>query len=127
MMKFLSILLMGTVLSVCVGQEGKLADDPKASNVESALEDQILHLGLRTEPRSIDPHLASSMAARNVLIALLEGLVSDEPDMPILRFVEILEKAHWRSKTAGPWLMQLLWFLACRLESLLSLLDCHGK
>ncbi len=70
---------MGTVLSVCVGQEGKLADDPKASNVESALEDQILHLGLRAEPRSIDPHLASSMAAHNVLSALLEGLVSDDP------------------------------------------------
>jgi len=79
MKKFLSIALAGTALSVCVGQEGKLADDQKASNVERALKDQILHVGLGPEPRSIDPHLANSVAANNIVTALLEGLVSEDP------------------------------------------------
>jgi len=79
MKKFLSIVLVGTALSVCVGQEGKHAHDPKASNVERALEDQILHVGLGAEPRSIDPHLATSSSSHDVLTALLEGLMSEDP------------------------------------------------
>ena len=50
------------------------------TNVETALEDQVLHFGLGAEPQHLDPHLATSVAAHNVLTALLEGLVSEDPE-----------------------------------------------
>tara|TARA_B100001093_G_C26858689_1_gene1028772 strand:- start:3513 stop:5195 length:1683 start_codon:yes stop_codon:yes gene_type:complete len=49
------------------------------SNVENAIEDQILHFGLGAEPQYLDPQLATSVSAHNVLSALLEGLVSENP------------------------------------------------
>ena len=49
------------------------------SNVETALDTQVLHFGLGAEPQHLDPHLATSVAAHNVLTALLEGLVSEDP------------------------------------------------
>ena len=48
-------------------------------NVETALDEQILHFGLGSEPQHLDPHLATSVAAHNILSALLEGLVSEDP------------------------------------------------
>ena len=45
------------------------------SNVEKALDEQILHFGLGSEPQYLDPHLANSVSAHNVIIALIEGLV----------------------------------------------------
>jgi len=49
------------------------------SNVERAIEEQVLHFGLGAEPQYLDPHLATSVAAHNILSALLEGLVSEDP------------------------------------------------
>ena len=49
------------------------------SNVETALDEQILHFGLGAEPQHLDPHLATSVAAHNILSALMEGLVSEDP------------------------------------------------
>ena len=49
------------------------------SNVEKALEEKILHFGLGAEPQHLDPHLSTSVAAHNILSALLEGLVSEDP------------------------------------------------
>ena len=49
------------------------------SNVETALDEQILHFGLGAEPQHLDPHLATSVAAHNILSALMEGLVSENP------------------------------------------------
>ena len=49
------------------------------SNVENAIEEKILHFGLGSEPQYLDPHLASSVSAHNVIIALIEGLVSEDP------------------------------------------------
>ena len=40
------------------------------SNVETALKEQILHFGLGAEPQHLDPHLATSVAAHNILTAL---------------------------------------------------------
>jgi ABC-type oligopeptide transport system substrate-binding subunit len=34
---------------------------------------------LGSEPQYLDPHLASSVSAHNVIIALIEGLVSEDP------------------------------------------------
>ena len=52
----------------------------KPSNVETALDENILHFGLGAEPQHLDPHLATSVAAHNILSALLEGLVSEHPE-----------------------------------------------
>ena len=52
----------------------------KPSNVETALVKDILHFGVGAEPQHLDPHLATSVAAHNVLSALLEGLVSEHPE-----------------------------------------------
>ena len=49
------------------------------TNVEIALDEQILHFGLGAEPQHLDPHLATSVAAHNILSALLEGLVGEDP------------------------------------------------
>ncbi|MDA8990239.1 hypothetical protein N9H45_01765 [Opitutales bacterium] len=49
------------------------------NNVEQALGDKTLHFGLGAEPQYLDPHLASSVSAHNVIIALIEGLVSEDP------------------------------------------------
>ena len=46
------------------------------NNVEKALDEQILHFGLGSKPQYLDPHLANSVSAHNVIIALIEGLVS---------------------------------------------------
>ena len=52
----------------------------RPSNVETALDENILHFGLGAEPQHLDPHLATSVAAHNILSALLEGLVSEHPE-----------------------------------------------
>ena len=49
------------------------------SNVEKEIEEQVLHFGLGSEPQYLDPHLANSVSAHNVIIALIEGLVSEDP------------------------------------------------
>ena len=47
--------------------------------MEKALHNQVLHFGLGAEPQHLDPHLATSVAAHNILSALSEGLVSENP------------------------------------------------
>ncbi len=44
-----------------------------------AIDEKILHFGLGSEPQYLDPHLANSVSAHNVIIALIEGLVSEDP------------------------------------------------
>ena len=50
------------------------------SNVEKALDEQILHFGLGSEPQYLDPHLANSVSAHNVIIAN-RGPVSEDPNL----------------------------------------------
>ncbi len=47
--------------------------------VEIGNRDQILHLGNLSEPKDLDPHIVTGISAYNVISALLEGLVSEEP------------------------------------------------
>ena len=47
--------------------------------MEKAIDEKILHFGLGSEPQYLDPHLANSVSAHNVIIALIEGLVSEDP------------------------------------------------
>ncbi len=68
-LRWAACILAFVCLSGCAGE----------SNVKRALDGQILHFGLGAEPQSIDPHLANSVSAHNILTALLEGLVSEDP------------------------------------------------
>ena len=70
----------------------------EVTNVESAFENQILHFGLGAEPQHLDPHLATSVAAHNILSALMEGLVSEDPKS--LKPVPGVAK-HWEISPDG--------------------------
>jgi len=49
------------------------------TNVEAGLETQVLHFGNGAEPKSIDPHVGTSVGANNIISALLEGLMAENP------------------------------------------------
>ena len=49
------------------------------SNVDTATDAQILHMGNGTEPQGLDPHLATGVPEHNIIAALLEGLVGEDP------------------------------------------------
>lgn len=52
---------------------------PMKNNVDSGTEQQILHLGNAGEPPSLDPHLSTAVNSSNIIVALLEGLVTPDP------------------------------------------------
>lgn len=53
--------------------------------VETGNREKILHLGNLSEPKDLDPHVVTSVSAYNVISALLEGLVSEDPNDPALK------------------------------------------
>ncbi|MEH6557004.1 MAG: peptide ABC transporter substrate-binding protein [Oceanicoccus sp.] len=65
-------LLVGISLFLC-------SCGPMESNVDLATEAQILHMGNGTEPQGLDPHLATGVPEHNIIAALLEGLVGENP------------------------------------------------
>ena len=69
LLSLITIAILGLFFSSCSAP----------SNVENAIDEKILHFGLGAEPQYLDPHLASSVSAHNVIIALIEGLVSEDP------------------------------------------------
>lgn len=68
-----------SLLLTCSLAFGFLASCSAPSNVEKAIDEQILHFGLGAEPQHLDPHLATSVAAHNILSALVEGLIGEDP------------------------------------------------
>ncbi len=46
---------------------------------EIGVREQVLHLGNLSEPKDLDPHLVTGVSEHNVLSALLEGLVTEDP------------------------------------------------
>ncbi|WP_198529967.1 peptide ABC transporter substrate-binding protein, partial [Geminisphaera colitermitum] len=48
--------------------------------VEAGLRTQTLHQGIRNEPLTLDPHLATQSTDYHILSALYEGLVSEHPE-----------------------------------------------
>ena len=46
----------------------------RTKQCRKALDEQILHFGLGSEPQYLDPHLANSVSAHNVIIALMRAL-----------------------------------------------------
>ncbi|MBN2686354.1 MAG: peptide ABC transporter substrate-binding protein [Pontiellaceae bacterium] len=67
----LSILLL--TLAGCAKRE---------TPVETATREGILLLGNLSEPEDLDPHVVTGISAYNVIAALLEGLVAEDPDDP---------------------------------------------
>jgi oligopeptide transport system substrate-binding protein len=47
--------------------------------VDIGIRDQVLHLGNQTEPQDLDPHIITGVPEMNIISALLEGLVSEDP------------------------------------------------
>lgn len=65
---FLSILL---ILTGCNKRE---------TTVDIGNREQVLHLGNLSEPKDLDPHVVTSVSAFNVISALLEGLIAEDPN-----------------------------------------------
>jgi len=60
--------------------------------------EQILHRGIGSEPKDLDPHMVTGITEFNVIIALLEGLVSQNPaDLSPVPGVA----GKWESSTNG--------------------------
>ena len=52
----------------------------RQSNVQRGLHDQELYVGIGTEPAALDPHLTTGLTEFNVMVALLEGLTTIDPE-----------------------------------------------
>jgi oligopeptide transport system substrate-binding protein len=51
----------------------------QSPNVESEIQNQILHMGNGTEPQGLDPHIVTGVTEHNIIMSLLEGLVGIHP------------------------------------------------
>ena len=52
---------------------------PRETQVESGIRNGILHAANGTEPQDIDPHTVTGVPEHNVISALIEGLVAEDP------------------------------------------------
>lgn len=67
---FLLLVAAGFALAAC---------GPRETAVQRGNRDQVLHRGIGADLADLDPHLATQAGDYNVLSALLEGLVSEDP------------------------------------------------
>src|SRR6187549_3184050 len=51
----------------------------RETDVARGIREQVLHRGLAADPSGLDPHLIPSLTEINVVSALLEGLVGEDP------------------------------------------------
>ena len=51
----------------------------RETNVERGNREQILFIGNGTEPEGLDPHIVTGVTEHNIISALFEGLVSEDP------------------------------------------------
>lgn len=51
----------------------------RETNVERGNREQILYIGNGTEPEGLDPHIVTGVTEHNIISALFEGLVSEDP------------------------------------------------
>ncbi|MDE0839194.1 MAG: peptide ABC transporter substrate-binding protein [Kiritimatiellae bacterium] len=51
----------------------------KETPADAGIRDQVLHFGNSSEPQDLDPHVVTGVTEHNILVALLEGLVSEDP------------------------------------------------
>jgi len=67
----LALILAGIILPACGRRE---------SRAEKAAREGILLVGSGSEPRSLDPHIASGVTEHHLIMSLLEGLTSEAPE-----------------------------------------------
>ena len=70
----LNILLLFVVIVVMSSCSGE-----KKTNVSEGNKHQILHKGNSGEPQGLDPHVVTGVQEFNIIMALLEGLVTENP------------------------------------------------
>jgi len=51
----------------------------RETQIESGIRDRILHVGNGTEPQDLDPQTVTGVPEHNVITALIEGLVAEDP------------------------------------------------
>jgi oligopeptide transport system substrate-binding protein len=51
----------------------------RTTRVQQGNQDQVLHLGNGSEPKDLDPHQVTGVTEHNIIAALLEGLVAEDP------------------------------------------------
>jgi oligopeptide transport system substrate-binding protein len=51
----------------------------RETRVERGDREQVLHLNNGSEPQNLDPHVVTGVPEHHVIMALLEGLVSEDP------------------------------------------------
>ena len=49
------------------------------TTVDAGIRQGILHIGNLSEPRELDPHVTTGVSEQNILSALFEGLITEEP------------------------------------------------
>lgn len=74
-MKFTFFLIIPLLVSLFVS----LACTPAQTNVERGISEQVLYIGIGTEPEGLDPHLVSGVTEHYVLLSLFEGLTTVDP------------------------------------------------
>ena len=72
-MKQLSLLLILTTLALVSGC-GK-----REMRADAAIREQILLFGSKSEPQDLDPHVVQGVGEHNIISALMEGLVAEDP------------------------------------------------
>ena len=70
MIQVLVVLLAAALLCGCGRRE---------TRVENGNRNQILHLNNGTEPQNLDPHVVTGVPEHHIIMALLEGLMSEDP------------------------------------------------
>jgi oligopeptide transport system substrate-binding protein len=68
--KYLAVAACLALVTACGGGE---------RNVDTGNRDKILYFGNGTEPQELDPHIVTGVPEHNIIEALLEGLVSKDP------------------------------------------------
>ncbi|MBD3346058.1 MAG: peptide ABC transporter substrate-binding protein, partial [Chitinivibrionales bacterium] len=48
--------------------------------VQKGITEQVLHLGNGAEPQDLDPHIVTGVPEHNIIAALMEGLVAEDPE-----------------------------------------------
>ena len=70
------VLILNSVACIILGC-GKPSSESSSSNPEYVA--QILNLGNGAEPEGLDPHVVTGVPEHNILAALIEGLVAEDP------------------------------------------------
>jgi oligopeptide transport system substrate-binding protein len=64
---------------LCLSLSSCQKDGQSESQVEKATREGILLMGNSAEPKGLDPHIVSGVIESNILRALFEGLIADDP------------------------------------------------